>query len=357
MTAKEATPGTRLVAVLVYPQVASVDVAGPLEAFGLANFLTGRALYRPVTVSTDGGAVSVAGDFLRIEPTCGCADLDGRIDILLVAGGPGYLAASEDRELIAWLRALEPRCARMGAVCTGSTVLLAAGVMNGHRIATHWLEAIRLSQDEAIRPQVDPDAIYVNVGKFWTSAGIMAGIDLALALIEADHGRQLALDIARFMVLVLRRQGGQSQFSAQLLAETTEDPRIRRVQRHIWENPAGDHSVAGLADRAAMSTRSLARRFKDATGSTLGRYIEDVRLSRARELLETTDLPVQTIAAKAGFGTASSMRRIFQRRLKVAPQTYRESFGEEAGRAHDRQAAPDALRMDMQRMTGGKPPE
>lgn len=337
---------------LLYPGVASVDVCGPLEVFGLANFLTGLRLYHPITASIAGAPVPVAGGFMEIRPSCGCKDLPERIDLLLVAGGPGCFSAAEDPELASWLRRLEPRCARMGSVCTGSTVLSASGVMAGRRIATHWLEAMRLRSGESRGLEVDPDAIFVESGKFWTSAGMLAGVDLALALVEADHGRQLALDIARFMVLVLRRQGGQSQFSAHLMAEATEDPRIRRVQLHIWRNPIGDLSLEALARRAAMSERSLVRQFKDVTGKTISRYVEDVRLSLACRLLETSEQTVQAVASKSGFGTTTTMRRAFGRRLGASPSQYKANFGMNGASGAGCEGA--QLQMDVENIINGK---
>ncbi|WP_212535727.1 GlxA family transcriptional regulator [Thetidibacter halocola] len=339
---------------LVYPQVASVDVSGPLEVFGLANFLTGQRLYQPITASVDGVPVPVAGGFLKLEPTCSCADLPDRIDTLLVAGGPGCFAASEDAALLAWLQRLEPRCARMGSVCTGSTVLLSSGVVEGRKIATHWLEAMRLQSEPGLATEVDRDAIFVQSGKFWTSAGMMAGVDLALALIERDQGRALALDIARFMVLVLRRDGGQSQFSSQLLAEATEDPQIRKVQSRIWEDPGGDLSLESLATVAGMSKRSLGRRFAAVTGTTLSQYIEDVRLNIARRLLEVSTQRMEMIAFKAGFGTTTSMRRAFARRLGVSPNQYRKNFGSAEQGPGRTPRIEDGLRMDLENLVNGK---
>ncbi|MCY0092712.1 GlxA family transcriptional regulator [Hoeflea ulvae] len=344
----------RRVVMLIYPQVASSDVCGPLEPFGLANFLTGRRLYDPVTASVDGASVPVAGGFLKLDPTCGCTDLPGRMDLLLIAGGPGCFAAAQDETLLSWVRKLEPRCVNMGSVCTGSAVLLASGVAEGHRIATHWLEAMRMDADPDVPTEVDRDAIFVQSGKFWTSAGMLAGIDMALALIEKDHGRQLALDIARFMVMVLRRQSGQSQFSSQLMAEATEDPRIRRVQLHIWENPAADLSLDVLAAQAAMSKRSLGRRFTEITRNTISHYIEDVRLSMARRLLEGSDQSIQAVAINAGFGTTATLRRVFARRLGVSPGTYRTSFGADRPLASGSSAIEDGLRMDLENIVNGK---
>ncbi|HAR53581.1 GlxA family transcriptional regulator [Roseovarius nubinhibens] len=338
---------------LVYPGVSSVDASGPLEPFGLANFLTGRQLYKPVTVSVDGAPVSVAGGFLNIVPSCACEDLPARIDLMLVAGGPGCFAAAEDETLLSWLRRLEPRCARLGSVCTGSTILVASGIADGHRVATHWLEAIRLKQCQSA-VEIEEDAIFVNSGKLWTSAGMLAGIDLTLALIEKDHGRQLALDIARFMVLVLRRISGQTQFSPQLMAEATEDPRIRRVQLFVWENPTADLSVANLAKKAAMSERSLVRLFKKVTNTTLSQYIEDVRLTSARQLLETSQQSVQSVAVNAGFGTAATLRRVFTRRLGVCPSSYRQSFGTDHGAAPPELAVADVVAMDLAGVINGK---
>ncbi|WP_135507544.1 GlxA family transcriptional regulator [Roseovarius aestuariivivens] len=344
----------RKIAVFVYPNVASVDVCGPLEPFGLANFLTGQRLYKPMTVSVDGASVPVAGGFLKIEPTCGCADLPERVDLLLVAGGPGYMAAAEDNIIQSWLRRLEPRCERMGAICTGATVLHASGVLKGQRIATHWVEAQRLCSDANANVVVEEDSIFVQSGKFWTSAGMLAGVDLALALIEADHGRQLALDIARFMVMVLRRQGGQSQFSTALKAETTEDPRVRRVQLAIYENPDASLSLKILANMAAMSERSLVRRFKELTGKTISSYTEDVRLDLACRLLETSNLSMKSVAAKSGFGTAATMRRVFARRLSTSPSQYKANFGILEGKQSIEKEREDSLKMDLKKVISGK---
>ncbi len=344
----------RRVVMLIYPQVASSDVCGPLEPFGLANFLTGQRLYETITASVDGASVPVAGGFLELKPTCSCVDLPDRMDMFLIAGGPGCFAAAEDEKILTWIRALEPRCDEMGSVCTGSTILLASGVADGHRVATHWLEAMRLQTEPGIRSEIDQNAIFVNSGKFWTSAGMLAGIDLALALIEKDHGRQLALDIARFMVMVLRRQSGQSQFSLQLLAEATEDPRIRKVQLHIWENPAADLSIDKLSAHAAMSKRSLGRRFREVTSMTISRYIEDVRLSIARQQLEESEQSIEAIAINAGFVTATTLRRAFARRLGVSPSMYRQNFGSRRCPVAERPALDEGLRMDLANVVSGR---
>lgn len=343
----------RLIAMLIYPRVASIDVTGPLEAFGVANFITGKRLYQPVTVSVDGAPVPVAGGFLDLAPTCSCDALPDQIDFLVVAGGPGCFAAAEDETLLSWIRRLEPRCTRLGSVCTGANVLIASGVADGQRVATHWLHALRMNA-KAARAQVEPDAIYVNSGKFWTSGGMVAGIDLALALIEQDHGRQLALDVARFMVLVLRRSSGQSQFSSQLMADATEDPRIRSVQHYIWENPHADLSVPQLAKKGALSERSLVRRFKEVTDTTLSRYIEDVRLSTARQLLERSQQTLDSVAANAGFGTAATMRRVFMRRLGATPSTYRRSFGTDRPVWNEAMPVDDFVQMDLTGIINGK---
>jgi transcriptional regulator GlxA family with amidase domain len=211
------------------------------------------------------------------------------------------------------------------SVCTGAFLLAEAGVLDGRRATTHWSECATLA-DRYPQIAVEPDPIYVRDGKVYTSAGVTAGMDLALGLIEEDHGAQVALRTARSLVLFVRRPGGQSQFSAQLTAAPARREPLRDVQAHIAEHPAADLSVPALAARAHMSERNFARAFRAETGMTPAAYVEAARVERARRELETTDLPVQAVAAQCGFGTVETMRRAFARRLGVNPAAYRARF-------------------------------
>jgi transcriptional regulator GlxA family with amidase domain len=211
------------------------------------------------------------------------------------------------------------------SVCTGAFLLAEAGVLDGRRATTHWSACATLA-DRYPEIAVESDPIYVRDGKVYTSAGVTAGMDLALGLIEEDHGAQVALRTARALVLFVRRPGGQSQFSAQLTAAPARREPLRDVQAHIAEHPAADLSVPALAARAYMSERNFARAFRAETGMTPAAYVEAARVERARRELETTDLPVQAVAAQCGFGTVETMRRAFARRLGVNPAAYRARF-------------------------------
>ncbi|HXP28117.1 MAG TPA: helix-turn-helix domain-containing protein, partial [Solirubrobacteraceae bacterium] len=214
---------------------------------------------------------------------------------------------------------------RTASVCTGAFVLAAAGLLDGCRATTHWASAAALAR---LYPNVDvdPEPIFVRDGRIWTSAGVTAGMDLALALVERDHDRDAALTIARHLVLFLRRPGGQSQFSATLAAQQPEREPLREVQRSVVEDIAGEHSVEAMAARAHMSARHFARAFRAETGVTPARYVERVRLEAARRRLEDGSQPIATVAAACGFGTAETMRRVFLRMLDVGPAEYRRRF-------------------------------
>jgi transcriptional regulator GlxA family with amidase domain len=220
---------------------------------------------------------------------------------------------------------MEPRTRRFGSVCTGAFVLAAAGLLDGRRVATHWHHTKELA---AFRPAVtvDEDAIFVKDGHLYTSAGVTAGIDLALALVEEDHGRDVALGVARELVVFARRPGGQTQFSVHLAAQAAEPGGIGDVQRWALDHPSADLSVESCARRAGMSARHFARVFAREVGATPAAWIEAVRIERARALLEETARGVDDVASRCGFGTSETMRRAFVRRLGVAPTAYRERF-------------------------------
>jgi len=324
-----ATP-VRRVAVLAFPDVQILDVVGPLTIFGdLARWLRERGWSAGVRYEIELLAPR-AGRFrtscgLELVATRAARDVRGGLDTLLVAGGEGARAAMEDRALLAWLRRIAPRVRRLGSVCTGTFVLAAAGLLDGRRVTTHWASADRL-RAAFPRVAVDPDPIWVKDGAVYTSAGVTAGMDLALALVEEDCGRDVALAAARQLVLFLRRPGGQSQFSAQLAIQAADREPLRELQAWIVDHVGGDLSVPALARRVAMSPRNFARVFAREVGSTPARYVERVRVEAARRRLEESDDNVDRIAAQCGFGSPEGMRKAFLRTVRVAPTAYRSRF-------------------------------
>lgn len=325
----------RRIAMLIYPGVAPLDVAGPLQVFGVANFLKRRKLYDVVTVAPSAAPVPTPLGFALL-PTCGMDELEFPVDTLLVSGGGGPDAGTDPR-IGRWLKANVGRARRYGAVCTGAFALGAAGLTNGKRIVTHWAFADELaSRNPEAKVEVDP--IFIRDGRLYTSAGISAGIDLALALLEEDHGHAFALEVARYLVLFLKRSGGQSQYSIQLQAQFSAIPGIQRAQRWILDHLDGDLRIGVLAKKAGMSERTFIRSFREDTGRTPGEYIAEVRLQAARRLLEDTHLEPKRVAAQSGLGTAASMRRVFLRQLGVTPIQYRDKFQQPVENAAEKPA-------------------
>ncbi|MDH6268293.1 transcriptional regulator GlxA family with amidase domain [Rhizobium sp. SG_E_25_P2] len=313
------------VAMLLYPGVSASDVAGPMECFGLANYISGNGIYTLSTFSSDGAPVEAAGSWLTLQPNHSFDSLPENVDTLLIPGGPAAFALSQDSEIIAWLRRRAEKAARVGSICNGAFVLAALGAADQGKLATHWLFTDQLAR---LHPDVDVDhdAIYVRSGKVWSSGGMTSGMDLALALIEEDCGRTLAMEVARHMVLYLRRSGGQSQFSMHLKAQFSDLPAISRLQQWIIDNPQSDLRVETLAARAAMSSRSLLRVFKEQTGLTLGKFVAETRLRHACSLLEDTDREQKEVASLSGLGSETNLRKVFMTRLGITPSQYRQRF-------------------------------
>ncbi|MER5984397.1 GlxA family transcriptional regulator [Streptomyces sp. NPDC001787] len=310
----------RSVLVVLFDGVQSLDVSGPTEVFAGASRFPGVS-YELRTASLDGGPVR-CGSGLTLLPDSSLADAAAP-HTLLVPGGHGTRTA--DPALTAWLRAAAPHAQRLVSVCTGALLLAKAGLLGGHRVTTHWNYCEQLARDfPAV--EVDPDPIFVRDGRLATSAGVTAGIDLALALVEEDHGRAVALTVARHLVVFLRRPGNQAQFSAQLTAQTARREPLRDIQHWISEHPGGDLCVEALARRARLSPRHFARAFRAETGLTPGRYVDRVRLEHARRLLEDTSDGVVGVARASGYGTPEAMRRAFVKALGTAPSEYRRRF-------------------------------
>ncbi|WP_223778100.1 GlxA family transcriptional regulator [Streptomyces sp. 135] len=316
----------RTVLVVLFDGVQSLDVTGPVEVFtGAARCFDGAdGGYVVRTASLDGAPVRTSSG-LTLVPDCAlpAAPDAPAPDTLLVPGGTG--TRSPDPELTGWLRVHGPRARRLVSVCTGAVRLAEAGLLEGRRATTHWAYCAKLAEDHP-GVDVDPDPIYVRDGHVATSAGVTAGIDLALALVEEDLGRAVALTVARHLVVFLRRPGNQAQFSAQLCAQTARREPLRDVQQWITEHPAGDLSVDALAARARLSPRHFARAFQAETGLTPGKYVERVRVEHARRLLEDTSDGVEEVSRACGYGTPEAMRRAFVKALGAAPAEYRRRF-------------------------------
>jgi transcriptional regulator GlxA family with amidase domain len=331
----------REVLILAYPGVQSLDVTGPLEVFhGAQQLITYSARkdrgYRvKLRSSTDGPLRTSSG--LVIHPDAPPGQLQASPDTLVIAGGPGAHDACADSALIEWIKLASRGARRVTSVCTGAFLLAEAGLLDGRRVTTHWAAAAELARRyPAVR--VEPEPIFLRDGNVWTSAGVTAGMDLALALVEEDIDRDAALSIARHLVLFLRRPGNQAQFSATLASQEPGREALRELRRHIVENLGDDLSVEVLAQRACMSVRHFARTFRVETDVTPARYVENVRIEAARRALEDTAEPVAAIARACGFGTAETMRRSFLRALGVGPAEYRRRF-HPAGGAHKTTAA------------------
>jgi transcriptional regulator GlxA family with amidase domain len=318
--APQAMSGPRRIAMLIYPGVAALDVTGPLQAFWFANNISKQELYEITTVGPTTDPVATGLGF-AMTPACAMAALPLPVDTLLVSGGGGPHTV-RDQAMLDWLARAAPRSRRFGSICTGAFVLADAGLIDGKRVTTHWVFGEELARRYP-RVTVDIDAIFVRDGRLCTSGGLSAGIDLALALVEEDHGRELALEVARSLVLFLKRSGGQAQFSPQLRAQMSAMPAIRQVQLWCHENLDADLRIGVLAKRAGMSERSFIRKFVNDTGRTPAEFVASARLEAACRLLEETRFSLKAVAQRCGLGSTLSMRRIFMRRLGVSPLQYR----------------------------------
>ena len=313
----------RVVVLLAFPDVQSLDVTGPTEVFSIASRL-GHQSYEIDLIASSAAPLRTSSG-LRLVPERSIAAFDGPIDTLVVPGGLGTAPARADARLIAWLTEAAGRSRRIASVCTGAFLLAEAGLLDGRRATTHWDACSALARRHP-EVTVDPDPIFVRDGNVHTSAGVTAGIDLALALVEEDAGHDAALEVARQLVVFVRRPGGQAQFSAQLRRPPAGRESLRELQAWLPAHLDEDLSVEALAQRAFMSPRNFARAFRREIGVTPAAYVTDLRLERARQELETGDTAVETVARRCGFGTVETMRRTFRRRLNTSPAEYRQRF-------------------------------
>lgn len=326
----------KTIACLLYPNVMSLDVTGPLQVFASANVERQRqglpAFYRLVVLGQQAGAIATSAGFQLVAEQAWREIDAAQIDTLLIPGGLGEQAQCQNQELLSWLRAAEAQVRRLGSVCSGALILAAAGLLDGRRATTHWADADNLRQDY---PNVevlanclhtyDPQDLHGN-GHVFTSAGVTAGIDLALALVEADLGRVTALAVARRLVMFLRRPGGQAQFSALLTPEPSRVPRLAALLEWIPAHLSDDLSLEALAAQAHMTPRTLSRVFVQELGMGPGRYVERIRLEAARNLLQDAQASISTVARLTGFGHPENLRRTFHKHLSVSPQEYAERF-------------------------------
>ncbi|MEO1063114.1 MAG: helix-turn-helix domain-containing protein [Actinomycetota bacterium] len=316
---------SRRVALVVFPGVLSLDVTGPYEVLAGANTALGRTAYDITTAGADTGPVAADGG-LRLVAEHRLDQLDG-VDLLIVPGGWGARALGPGDVVVTEVARLAATAERTMSVCTGAFVLAAAGLLAGRGAATHWAHAGELA-DRHPEVAVDPEALWHREGRTWTSAGVTTGLDLALHLVELDHGPDIARLVARHLVVPLRRTGAQSQFASPSFRHdpaTTEA--VRTVQRHIHAAPADDLGIAALAALAHMSPRHFQRRFAEEVGVPPGRYVEQARVEAAQHLLETEAASLHHVADRCGFGTTETLRRAFHRCLGISPTDYRARFG------------------------------
>jgi transcriptional regulator GlxA family with amidase domain len=334
--------GSRRIVMLAFEGGQTLDVTGPLEVFAMANrelaAVRGESAardepdtrpeaYRCEVVALEAGPVRMSSglEIVAARSIDDCAASLKGLDTLMVSGGEGTLQAMREPRHISFLRELAPSARRVASVCSGSFLLAEAGLLDGRRATTHWRNTAQLAESYPA-VEVDPDPIYIEDDGVFTSAGVTSGMDLALALVEADHGRSLALEVARALVLFLKRPGGQSQFSSQLASQLAERENVREVQDYIADHLDADLGVAALARMSAMSPRNFARVFRAEVGATPARFVERSRVEAARRRLEETRGGIDLIAAVCGFGSSETMRRAFLRNLQVGPSEYRDRF-------------------------------
>lgn len=329
---RSATPrpaNPRRVVMLGFPDAQILDITGPLEVFSRgARWLRDKGItrdlaYKVELVAPKAGPFAVSSG-LRMVAERSYRDVS-RADTLLVAGGVGVESVMQDVGVQRWIRRMAPKVRRLGSVCTGALILARAGLLENKSATTHWNSVAALAELSS-SIDVQHDDIYVRDGKIYTSAGVTAGMDMALAMLEEDWGQPVALAVAQALVMFLKRPGGQSQFSGHLAAQFSEDDRIRELQLWMLDHLQEELSVAKLAAKVAMSDRNFARRFGETVGTTPAQYVSKIRLEAARRKLEENRQPVSQVARRCGFGTQETMRRTFIAELGVSPSDYRERF-------------------------------
>ena len=322
---------TLTIGVVAYDGVETLDLTGPLDVFAMANgSLYGTGIAKesvyPIKVLAKQAGLVTSSCGLQINADCAYEEFEGDLDTLLIPGSPNVNSLLCDPALLDWVSAMSSRVRRVVSICTGAFLLAETGLLDGRCATTHWAYCERLAADYPA-VTVEPDRIFLRDGPILTSGGVTAGIDLALALVEEDWGREVALLTARMMVVFLQRPGGQSQFSGYLASEATNHTDLRDLLVWIMEHPAEDHRIEMLAERIAMSPRNFARVFLAETGMTPAKFVEKARIDAARHYLSNNDSPIERVALISGFGDAERMRRAFIRNLGINPQDFRARFG------------------------------
>lgn len=320
-----AKPKPRTIVILALPGVQLLDVAGPLDVFAEANLQAGHEAYALLVAAAEPGPIRSSSGARLMPDRIIDRSFEDNIDTLLVAGRPNAADVPADGMVIDWLRRRASRTRRFGSVCSGAFLLAAAGLLDGRRVTTHWAVADRLAE-KFPAVSVDKDAIYVSDGKLRTAAGVTAGLDLALALVEEDLGRETAMKVASQLVMFFKRPGGQMQFTRKGEAVPAGRAALQELQRWVAANPGLDHSVASLAERMDTSPRHFARLFRAEVGITPATWVEEARVNAARRLLELGNEAPKQVAIHCGFADADTLRRAFARHVGVTPAEYRKRF-------------------------------
>jgi transcriptional regulator GlxA family with amidase domain len=317
----------KTVVMVLFSDVLMLDVTGPMDVFSISNrLLPAEKQYQLLTVAESPGPIRSSSG-LKVVADMTLEDYPADVDLLLVPGGPGAYGVSHPN-LNAWLPDAARSAKRFGAICTGVFLLGEAGLIDGYRCTTHWNYVDRLAQRHP-HTRVETEQIYVVDRNLITSGGITAGIDMALAVVAEDHGKDLALEVAKVLLVVMKRQGGQTPYSPLLAAVQRDGTVIAKVQAHVVDHIDAPYTIAGMAEIAAMSPRNFARAFQREVNLTPMQYVQNARIDHARKLLEGCELPLKVVAARCGFSSARHMRKLFSERIGLSPNQYRQQFGGE----------------------------
>ncbi len=322
---------SKKISLVTFTNAQILDVTGPLEVFSMANdFLmkNGNHINPPYEIeilSLKKGVVKMSSG-IKIIADRSYLSKKEKIDTLLVSGGSGAYKARENKELIQFIKEEKNRARRIASICSGTFLLAEAGLLKGMKVTTHWSVSQRLSR-EYPDVKTEPDKIFIKNGKIYTSGGVTAGIDLALSMVEEDYDRKTALYIAKMLVIFIKRQGGQSQFSSHLAAQTESKGQLKDLPQWIINNTSKDLSITALANYSAMSERNFSRIFKKEMGMTPAKFVELARIDYASQKLEIENIGLDEVAEKSGFGSSEKMRRTFKKHLNILPVVYRQRFG------------------------------